>query len=113
MKRLLLAVLTSFVLPAAVAHAHSSAAKPEHKITFESARLIAQAKVPKGMLTSHGLLHEHGHLLYSFWFVEAGKSGGKVVDVDAATGRVVKVKHESIESARKEKAKEEKQQFRP
>jgi uncharacterized membrane protein YkoI len=107
MKRLLLIALTSLVVPAALAHANSKAPKTVHaKVDLELARAAAVAKVPKGTLTSHGLEHDHDHLRYSFWFAEPGKSGVKQVSVDAETGKVVKVKHESIEAEQKEKAKE-------
>ena len=113
MKRPVVIALAIFVALAALAQAQASVPKHTHdKVDFEVAKGTAQHKVPKGILTSHDLVHEHGHLVYSFWFVEAGKSGSKEVDVDAESGKVVKVKHESVESAQKERVKDEKQQFR-
>jgi uncharacterized membrane protein YkoI len=106
-KRLLLIAFTSLVVPATLAHAHSTAPKTVHaKVSLEQARAAAEAKVPKGTLTSHELEHDRDHLRYSFWFAEPGKSGVKEVSVDAETGKVVRVKHESIEGEQKEKAKE-------
>jgi uncharacterized membrane protein YkoI len=105
MKRLLVISIATLA-PAAVAHAHMSSAKPEHQITFESAKLIAEHKVPKGTLTSHTLLQEHDHLVYSFGFTEPGKSGVKEIDVDARNGKIVKNKHESIQSEEKDRLKE-------
>ena len=102
MKRTLV-VAFALVVPA-VAHAHS--AKPEKKITYESAKLIAEHKVPKGTMMSHTLLHEHDHLVYAFGFSEPGKSGVKEVDVDARNGKIVKNKHESIQSEEKDRLKE-------
>lgn len=104
MKRSVISALAILVASAALAQA-------DPKVDFVAAKATAQRKVPKGVLTSHDLVHEHGRLIYSFWFVEAGKSGGKEVDVDSATGKVIKVKHESVEASQKEKAKEAKQQF--
>ena len=105
MKRLLVIAVT-LAASATQAHAHSSGLKTEHKITYESAKLIAEHKVPKGTLTSHTLVHERDHLVYSFGFTEAGKSGVKEVDIDATNGKVLKVKHESIQAEEKERLKE-------
>ena len=103
MKRFLALACATIALPVALAHANP----PSHdKITFESAKKVAEAKVPRGILTSHRLVRDRDHLIYCFEFTEAGKSGIKEVKVDAASGKVLKVKHESIETAQKEKAKE-------
>src|SRR5438552_4113829 len=109
MKRFLVVALAILVVPAALAYAHAPAPRStHHQVTFESARLTAQARVHKGTLTSHALVHEHDRLLYSFWFNEPGKSGVKEVDVDGSTGKVVKAKHESVHGEEQEKLKEAK-----
>jgi len=103
MKRFLVWACATIALPVAVAHAGA----PSHdKITYESAKKVAEAKVPKGILTSHALLRDHDRLIYGFEFTEAGKSGVKTVKVDATTGKVLKVKHQSIKSAQEARVKE-------
>jgi len=107
MKWILVMALTILVLPVARAQARSTtSASPHRKVDYTLAKDAAQAKVPKGMLTSHELVHEHDRLLYSFEFTEAGKSGVKQVRIDASSGKVVKVKHESLKDEQEEKAKE-------
>ena len=85
--------------------AHANPAKHD-KITYESAKKAAEAKVPHGTLTSHELVRDHDHEFYFFQFVEAGKSGVKEVKVDAYSGKVLKVKHESIKGEQEARAKE-------
>jgi hypothetical protein len=103
MKRFLALACATIALPVALAHANP----PSHdKITFASAKKVAEAKVPRGILTSHRLVRDHDRLIYCFEFTEAGKSGIKEVKVDAATGKVLKVKHQSIKSAQEARAKE-------
>jgi len=103
MKRFLVWACATIALPVAVAHAGASS---HDKITYESAKKVAEAKVPKGILTSHALLRDHDRLIYGFEFTEAGKSGVKTVKVDATTGKVLKVKHQSIKSAQEDKVKD-------
>lgn len=107
MKRILVMAFAILVVPAALAEAHSTAPKSK-KIRFESAKAIAQAKVPRGLLTSHQFEHDHDRLVYSFEFKEAGKSGIKEVNVDATTGKVIKVKHQSIQDEQQERVKQAK-----
>jgi uncharacterized membrane protein YkoI len=106
MKRFLVMAFASLVVPTALAHANSKPAKLAHeKVDLPLARAAAVARVPNGTLTSHELVHDHDRLRYSFWFIEPGKSGFKEVSVDAASGKVVKVKHESIEGMEQARAK--------
>src|SRR2546422_261056 len=70
-------------------HHSSSAMRP--KVSLQSARSIATAKVPGGRIKSHELEREHGHLIYSFEFVVPGKSGIDEVNVDAMNGTVLAV----------------------
>ena len=76
------------------------------KITAEAATASAQAKVPKGTLKSAEIEEEDGKLIYSFDFETAGKSGSDEVNVDAITGKVLGVKHETPKSEAAEKAKD-------
>jgi len=71
------------------------------KIKPDSARAIALARVPSGNVHMQEIERERGRLVYSFDVAQANKSGYQEVLVDANTGRVVSVKHES---ARKERA---------
>ncbi|HEV8480043.1 MAG TPA: PepSY domain-containing protein [Candidatus Eisenbacteria bacterium] len=103
MKRFLALACATIALPVALAHANP----PKHdKITYESAKKAAAARVPGGTLTAHQFIRDHDREIYSFQFVEPGKSGVKRVKVDAFTGKVLKVKHQSIKSAQEERAKE-------
>ena len=55
----------------------------------------ALGKVPNGMVKSAELEREHGKLIWSFDVAQSGKSGVTEVQVDAVTGRVVSIRHES------------------
>jgi peptidase YpeB-like protein len=106
MKRFLVWACATIALPVALAHANPA---KHTKITYESAKKAAEAKVPRGTLTAHEFIRDHDREIYSFQFVEPGKSGVKRVKVDAFTGKVLKVKHQSMKSAQEDRAKEMKQ----
>ena len=72
------------------------------KITPEAATATAQAKVPTGKIESAEIEQEDGKLIYSFALKIAGKSGTEEVAVDAKTGKVLSVEHESPEDEAKE-----------
>ena len=72
------------------------------KVTFEQAKATAQAKVPKGKLDTAELEEEDGKLIYTMGFKTAGKSGVDEVNVDAVTGKMVKMEHESPAAEAKE-----------
>src|ERR1700681_323987 len=78
------------------------------KISLETARATALAKVPNGEVRSEELEKEHGKLIYSFDIAVPGKSGIEEVNVSAITGKVVGVHHESAKDEKKEAAKEHK-----
>lgn len=78
------------------------------KITLEAARATALAKVPHGEVRSEELEKEHGKLIYSFDIAVPGKSGIQEVNVNAITGKVIGVHHESAKDEKKEAAKEHK-----
>ena len=80
------------------------------KITAEAATATAQAKFPKATLKSAELEQEDGKLIYSFDFETAGKSGIDEVAVDAMTGKVLSVEHETPKSEAAEKAKDKKKE---
>ena len=79
------------------------------KISLETARATALAKVPHGEVRSEELEKEHGKLIYSFDIAVPGKSGVEEVNVDAVSGKVLAVEHESARAEKQEKAQEAKE----
>ncbi len=75
-------------------------------VSADSAIATAQRRVPKGKLDSGEIEEEDGALIYSLIFKTAGKSGVDEVNVNALTGKVVGVEHESPATEAKEKAGE-------
>jgi uncharacterized membrane protein YkoI len=63
-------------------------------ITEDSARTIAQRRMPHGRIVALELEKEKGKLIYSFDLTIAGESGIEEVNVDAANGSIVAVVHE-------------------
>ncbi|MDQ2890086.1 MAG: PepSY domain-containing protein [Gemmatimonadota bacterium] len=81
----------------------------EARITTDSARTIARAKLPKAFIQSEELERENGRLIYSFDMKTDGRSGIDEVNVNALNGSIVgKVGHESAKSEAKEAAAEQK-----
>ena len=79
----------------------------EAKISLDSARTIARAKLPRATIQSEELERENGRLIYSFDMKTAGRSGIDEVNVNAMNGHLVgKVGHESAKSEAKEAAAE-------
>jgi uncharacterized membrane protein YkoI len=108
MKAIILLVTCLATQPAlAATTAHHATASTHPKISEATARASAQARVPKGKVKSHELEHESGRLIYSYEFVVPGKSGVDEVNIDAMTGAVIAVTHESpkTEQHEAEKAK--------
>lgn len=73
------------------------------RLSANSARKIALARVPNGRIKSEELEREHGRQIWSFDIVVAGKAGIDEVNVDAHTGAVVAVQHEGPREELKEK----------
>lgn len=65
------------------------------KITPDSARAVALARVANGTIREQEIEVEHGRLVYSFDIAQPNRPGVEEVLVDATTGRVVSVSHES------------------
>src|SRR5215471_16976108 len=65
------------------------------KITESAASETAQKRVPKGKIQAVELEMENGKLMYSYELKTAGKSGTDEVNVNAITGKVIGVSHES------------------
>ncbi|WP_411279151.1 PepSY domain-containing protein [Gemmatimonas sp.] len=82
------------------------------KVTPSTATATALAKVPGGKVQSAEIEKEDGKLVYSFDIKVAGKSGIEEVLVDATSGAVVSVAHETpadeAKEAKADKAKEAK-----
>ncbi|WP_373068050.1 PepSY domain-containing protein [Gemmatimonas sp.] len=76
------------------------------KVTPSAATATALAKVPGGKVQSAEIEKEDGKLVYSFDIEVAGKSGIDEVLVDATSGAVVSVEHESAEDEAKEAAED-------
>jgi hypothetical protein len=87
------------------------AQKPEYrsqaKITSEVAVQTALARVPGGQIREGELEREHGKLVYSFDVNVPNREGVDEVQVDARSGKVVSVKHESAAAEAKELSKEQ------
>jgi uncharacterized membrane protein YkoI len=84
--------------------AHRAAEQP--RISMETARRTALARVPNSTVKSEELERENGRLVYSFDLEVKGQSGMEEVWVDAMDGHVVKVEHESAKHERAEKRAE-------
>ncbi len=77
----------------------------EVKISEPEARKIALARVP-GTVRSEELEREHRRIIYSYDIEQSGKPGVEEVQVDAKSGKIVSIKHESDKSEEREKKKE-------
>lgn len=114
-----LGVLTAaaaLLLAAAPAHAQDPKPIKEEKpgllakasITADQARKTALDRVKGGVIQSGELEEEDGKLVFSFDIKVPGKSGIEEVLVDAKTGAVVSVEHESPADEAREAAKDAK-----
>lgn len=79
-----------------------SALAAEATVSLDSARAIALKRVPSGSVASEELERENGRLIYSFDVKVPGKSGIQEVNVNALTGKVLRVHHEGPAAERKE-----------
>jgi hypothetical protein len=78
------------------------------KISLDFARVIALRAVPRSTVASEELEREHGLLIYSFDMKVPGKQGIQEVNVNAITGAIVGVHHESPASEQREKSADSK-----
>jgi uncharacterized membrane protein YkoI len=103
----MIAFLLALVIgaPAATTCKGSAELQAKAKITCEAARKSALGKLGgKGLrVRSAELEEEGGKLVYSFDVKRKGKPGVEEVQVDALTGEVASVKHESAKDEAKEK----------
>lgn len=72
------------------------------KITPEAATATALARVPNGKVQAAELEMEDKKLIYSFAIKVAGKTGIEEVGIDAMTGAVIGVEHETPADEAKE-----------
>ncbi|MEO8333931.1 MAG: PepSY domain-containing protein [bacterium] len=79
------------------------------KITEHAAAESATQRVPKGKIEAVELENEDGKLLYSYDIKTAGKSGIDEVHIDAMTGKVIGVVHETPAMEKKEAAADAKE----
>lgn len=121
-----IASLLTLLIPLA-AHAQqptkpdTSAARPGHaatllpRISQDSARAVAVAGVPHGIVKSAELEHEHSTLVYSYDIAVPGHDGIEEVQVSALNGRVVSRTHESstAEAAERRQEAREKHSHHP
>jgi uncharacterized membrane protein YkoI len=75
------------------------------KITPEAARSSALARVKGGAIKEEEIEEEDGKLVFSFDIAVAGKSGIEEVQVNALSGKLVSVEHESPAQQAAEAAK--------
>jgi uncharacterized membrane protein YkoI len=78
------------------------------KITESVAAATAQKRLPKATIAGVELERENGKLQYSYDMKTTGKSGIDEVNVDAITGKIIAVAHETPASEKKEAAEEAK-----
>jgi len=87
--------------PSQAAAAECKEARPgllkQAKVTCAQALKTALGKVAQGKVRSSELEVEHGKLVWSFDLVTEGKDGVDEVQVDARTGALVSVEHETKE----------------
>lgn len=116
--------LFALIASATIVSAQSVSVKEEKagmlktaKISPAVATATALAKVPGGKVQSAEIEKEDGKLVYSFDIKVAGKSGIDEVLVDALTGAVVSVDHETpadeAKEAKQDKAKAAKAKVPP
>jgi uncharacterized membrane protein YkoI len=78
------------------------------KITEAAAAAVAQKRIPAGKIDGVELERENGKLMYSYDIKVPGKSGIQEVNVNAMTGKIIAVEHESAAAEKKEAAAEAK-----
>ncbi len=80
--------------------------RKEAKITEDQARDVALKRYPKATVSASELEREHGRLIYSMELKVPGRSGVQEVNVNAITGKLVNVEHESAKTEKAEERRE-------
>lgn len=116
MKYTSLVTVAAIALAGSVAHAQATYKRDipdslgkQAKIAESAAAATAQARFPKAKIEAVELEREDGKLLYSYELKTAGKTGVDEVNVDAITGKIISVSHESPVKEKKEAAAEAKE----
>jgi uncharacterized membrane protein YkoI len=76
----------------------------EAKVSEAAAAATAQRRIPNGKIEGVELEREDGKLIYSYDLKTAGRSGIDEVNVDAMTGKIIGVVHETPVMEKKEAA---------
>jgi uncharacterized membrane protein YkoI len=84
--------------------------KMQAKVSEADARQMAMAKVPNGTIKEAELEKEHGKLIWSFDMSTPDSANTTEVNVDAITGKIVSIEHETPAQQAKEKAEDEKKE---
>ncbi len=84
----------------------ASMSQEKPTITEAAARATALHAAPGTKVKSSELEREHGLLVYSYDLAKAGVSGITEVLVDAHSGKVVEMKHETAEEEAREAAED-------
>ena len=82
-------------------------------ISPDSAIHLARLRVPRGTVAAREIEEEDGRLIYSFDMRVPGRSGIDEVNVDARTGAVVGVEHETPSAEARERRAAAKPKPRP
>jgi len=72
------------------------------RISEDSARAVAMARIPGAEVQALELENEHGHLIWSWELRLEGKTGIEEVNVDALDGSIVGVEHEEPSARRRD-----------
>lgn len=78
----------------------------EAKITEDQAKDVALKRYPNATISSTELERERGRLIYSMELKVPGRTGVQEVNVNAITGKLVNVEHESGKAEKAEERKE-------
>jgi uncharacterized membrane protein YkoI len=78
------------------------------KVSESAAAATAQRRVPKGKIEGVELERDNGKLIFSYDIKTPGKAGIDEVNVDAGTGKIIGVGHESAAAEKREAAAEAK-----
>jgi uncharacterized membrane protein YkoI len=90
-------------------HASQEQLMSEARVSRADAERMALERVPGGTIKEGEIEREKGHLIWSFDVNVAGESGVQEVNVDAVSGKVLSVEHESAAAEEKEAKKEMKE----
>ncbi len=108
----LVATTTLLLTTSAQAQVRMKEEKPgllqKAKISADAATAAAQAKVSKGKIVSAEIEEENGKLIFSFDIKTEGKTGIDEVNVDAVSGKVLSVQHETPKDEADEAAADKK-----